>query len=115
MNRIVPVDPAVASGQAKTLLDGVKAKVGAVPNLFRARRVVDVEERLAGREAEAVRHLVLVLADDELQLVLAAARRDHEDALPPELALALDPELLDEKAQRRADRTREDYEKRHGR
>ncbi|MGE3957405.1 MAG: carboxymuconolactone decarboxylase family protein [Vicinamibacterales bacterium] len=35
MNRIVPVDPAVASGQAKTLLDGVKAKVGAVPNLFR--------------------------------------------------------------------------------
>lgn len=27
----------------------------------------------------------------------------------------LDPELLNEKAQRRADRTREDYEKRHGR
>lgn len=27
----------------------------------------------------------------------------------------LDPELMNEKAQRRADRTREDYEKRHGR
>ena len=29
------------------------------------------------------------------------------------LSHGLDPELLDEKAQRRADRTREDYEKRH--
>lgn len=35
MNPIVPVDPTAANGQAKTLLDGVKAKVGAVPNLFR--------------------------------------------------------------------------------
>lgn len=35
MNRIVPVDPAVATGDARALLDGVKAKVGAVPNLFR--------------------------------------------------------------------------------
>lgn len=31
------------------------------------------------------------------------------------LSHGLDPELLDEKAQRRADRTREEYEKRHGR
>ncbi len=31
------------------------------------------------------------------------------------LSHGLDPQLLDEKAQRRADRTREDYEKRHGR
>ena len=35
MNPIVPFDPALADGQAKALLDGVKAKVGAVPNLFR--------------------------------------------------------------------------------
>lgn len=35
MNPIVPIDPAAATGQAKTLLDGVKAQVGAVPNLFR--------------------------------------------------------------------------------
>src|SRR3954452_14254118 len=55
-------------------------------------RVVDVELRLARREAEAVRHLVLVLRDDELQLVLSPTRRDHEDALPAELTLALDPE-----------------------
>lgn len=32
---ISPIDPAEAAGQAKVLLDGVKAKVGAVPNLFR--------------------------------------------------------------------------------
>lgn len=35
MNPIVALDPAAATGQARTLLDGVKAKVGAVPNLFR--------------------------------------------------------------------------------
>ena len=58
----------------------------------RPRRVVDVEERLVRGEAQPVRHLVLVLPDDELQLVLAAAGRDHEDALPAELPLALDPE-----------------------
>src|SRR5262249_49729918 len=40
------------------------------------RRVVDVEERLVKREAEAVRHLELVLGDDRLQLRLTAARRD---------------------------------------
>lgn len=31
------------------------------------------------------------------------------------LSHGLDPELLNEKAQKRADRTREDYERRHGR
>lgn len=35
MKPIVPIDPAVATGQARTLLDGVKAKAGAIPNLFR--------------------------------------------------------------------------------
>ncbi|MGE0040307.1 MAG: carboxymuconolactone decarboxylase family protein [Vicinamibacterales bacterium] len=35
MTSIVPFDPAVAEGRTKALLDGVKAKVGAVPNLFR--------------------------------------------------------------------------------
>ena len=58
---------------------------------MKARRgVVDVEQRLVGREAEAVRLLVLVLFDDELRV--AAAGRDPEDALPAEVALALDAE-----------------------
>lgn len=35
MSSFAPLDPATAKGSAKTLLDGVKAKVGAVPNLFR--------------------------------------------------------------------------------
>lgn len=33
--RITPVDPATATGRAKELLDAVKAKMGAVPNLTR--------------------------------------------------------------------------------
>jgi hypothetical protein len=57
-----------------------------------ARRVVDVHERLVGREAESVRHVELVLRDGEVELVLTASRRDPEDALPAELPLALDPE-----------------------
>lgn len=36
MNRIPLVDPTQAEGKAKQLLDGVKAKVGMVPNLYRA-------------------------------------------------------------------------------
>jgi uncharacterized peroxidase-related enzyme len=35
MNRLHPVDPAIAEGKAKTLLDGVKAGIGSVPNIFR--------------------------------------------------------------------------------
>ena len=58
----------------------------------RPRRVVDVDERLVRREADAVRHLELVLVDHELDVVRAAAGRDPEDALPAQLALALDAE-----------------------
>lgn len=35
MQRIASVDPAAASGLAKDLLDGLKAKIGMVPNLYR--------------------------------------------------------------------------------
>lgn len=35
MNRLHPIDPATAEGKAKTLLDGVKAGIGSVPNIFR--------------------------------------------------------------------------------
>ncbi len=35
MNRIHQLDPATATGKTKQLLDGVKAKLGVVPNLFR--------------------------------------------------------------------------------
>jgi uncharacterized peroxidase-related enzyme len=35
MNRINQIDPAQATGKAKELLDGVRAKLGIVPNLFR--------------------------------------------------------------------------------
>lgn len=35
MNRITPLDPAQATGQAKQLFDGVQAKLGIVPNLTR--------------------------------------------------------------------------------
>jgi hypothetical protein len=35
MNRLNPVDPGSAEGKAKTLLDGVKASLGSVPNMFR--------------------------------------------------------------------------------
>lgn len=34
MPRITPVDPATATGAAKELLDGVKAGIGMVPNIF---------------------------------------------------------------------------------
>ncbi len=34
MPRINPVDPATATGAAKELLDGVKAAIGVVPNIF---------------------------------------------------------------------------------
>ena len=55
---------------------------------MRARGVVDVEQLLAGREAEPVRLLEVV--DEELQV--AAAGRNPVDALEAELALALDAE-----------------------
>ena len=35
MNRIAQLDPAQATGKAKQLFDGVRAKLGIVPNLFR--------------------------------------------------------------------------------
>ena len=35
MNRLHPVDPATSEGKAKTLLDAVKAGLGATPNMFR--------------------------------------------------------------------------------
>jgi uncharacterized peroxidase-related enzyme len=35
MNRITQLDPAQATGKAKQLFDGVQAKLGVVPNLFR--------------------------------------------------------------------------------
>lgn len=35
MNRITQLDPAQATGKAKQLFDGVRAKLGVVPNLFR--------------------------------------------------------------------------------
>jgi uncharacterized peroxidase-related enzyme len=35
MNRIPQLDPATATGKAKQLFDGVQAKLGIVPNLFR--------------------------------------------------------------------------------
>jgi uncharacterized peroxidase-related enzyme len=35
MTRITPIDPTTATGRAKELLDAVKAKMGAVPNLTR--------------------------------------------------------------------------------
>lgn len=35
MNRITQLDPAQATGKTKQLLDGVQAKLGVVPNLFR--------------------------------------------------------------------------------
>ena len=35
MPRIQPVDPAAATGQSRELLDALKAKLGAVPNLMR--------------------------------------------------------------------------------
>jgi uncharacterized peroxidase-related enzyme len=35
MNRITQLDPAQAAGKTKQLLDGVQARLGAVPNLFR--------------------------------------------------------------------------------
>mgnify|MGYP001247210680 CR=1 FL=1 len=35
MNRIAQLDPATATGKTKQLLDGVQAKLGIVPNLFR--------------------------------------------------------------------------------
>ena len=35
MNRITQLDPATATGKTKQLFDGVQAKLGIVPNLFR--------------------------------------------------------------------------------
>jgi len=35
MNRITQLDPATANGKTKQLFDGVQAKLGIVPNLFR--------------------------------------------------------------------------------
>ena len=36
MSRIQPIDPAVATGRSKELLDALKAQMGGVPNLMRA-------------------------------------------------------------------------------
>jgi uncharacterized peroxidase-related enzyme len=35
MPRIKPLDPATADGKAKEYMDGIQAKLGAVPNIFR--------------------------------------------------------------------------------
>ena len=35
MNRIIALDPAEATGKARTLFNGVQAKLGAIPNLLR--------------------------------------------------------------------------------
>jgi hypothetical protein len=37
MNRVSQLDPASATGKTKQLFDGVRAKLGVVPNLFRVR------------------------------------------------------------------------------
>jgi AhpD family alkylhydroperoxidase len=39
MVRIVPVDPQTAQGKTKELLDGVKARLGVIPNMTRAMAV----------------------------------------------------------------------------
>ena len=55
---------------------------------MRARRVVDVQQRFVGREAEAVRLFEVV----DQKLRIAALGRNPVDALEVELSLALDAE-----------------------
>ena len=43
MARLTIVDPAQATGETKELLDAVKAKIGSVPNLTKALRLVRTE------------------------------------------------------------------------
>src|SRR6188472_411554 len=71
----------LAAAQAAVGLDVEDADVGAVG-------VVDVEQRLVGREAQAVGLDEVV----DRQLQVAAARRDAVDALEIQVLLALDPE-----------------------
>ena len=43
MARLTMIDPAEATGETKELLDAVKAKMGSIPNLTKALRLVRTE------------------------------------------------------------------------
>jgi hypothetical protein len=55
MSRLQPVDPSTATDKAKDLLDGVKAKLGIVPNMTRVMAALPavLESYLAFRGALA--------------------------------------------------------------
>src|SRR5919106_3799406 len=61
MARLTMIDPARATGETKELLDAVKAKMGAIPNLIKAlanspaalRAYLDVSSALAGGNLDA--------------------------------------------------------------
>src|SRR5690606_3374975 len=54
--------------------------------------VVDIEQFLVGREAEAVWLAEEIAAGDQLRLARGRARRNAEHALPAEFARSLDAE-----------------------
>ncbi|MFO1315811.1 MAG: carboxymuconolactone decarboxylase family protein [Burkholderiales bacterium] len=74
MTRFIPVDPAHATGRARTLLDGVQRKLGVVPNMTRhmarAPAVLDAYLAFAGALAAGAlaaplrEQIALVTAED---------------------------------------------------
>lgn len=76
MARLNTVDPLKASGRAKVLLDGVKGKLGIIPNMTRvmANSPAVLESYLGFREALAGGHLAAMLRE---KLALLTAQQNH--------------------------------------
>jgi uncharacterized peroxidase-related enzyme len=74
MTRIAPLDPQTAQGTAKTLMDGVQASLGRVPNLMRVmaqapavlRGYLNLSEALGGGELPATAREQVALAVSEI-------------------------------------------------
>src|SRR5471030_818270 len=78
MSRLQPVDPSIATGKAKELLDAVKGKLGLVPNMTRvmATSPVVLESYLGFSGALAGG---LLDAKTREQLALLTAQQNHCD------------------------------------
>jgi uncharacterized peroxidase-related enzyme len=78
MSRLQVVDPSIATGKAKDLLDAVKAKLGIVPNMTKvmANSPQVLEAYLGFRGALAEGHLDAKIRE---QLALATAQQNHCD------------------------------------
>jgi AhpD family alkylhydroperoxidase len=78
MERITPVNPQVAQGRAKELLDAVKAKLGIVPNMTRSMAVSpSVLEAYLGFSGALAHGILPARVREQLALNVGEANHCH--------------------------------------